>query len=253
MKHVEMRWTSQKVEEAYADPSLTMVAWPVATFTEETLHGLEEQAEAAMNLTCTEVQAGGTIVPAANACFKLVFRQILVQTVVFACGGGWTFRKDRLCHQSSLLGLPGNPSTTSTPALQQALPSSPTMCPLSLKPQLTTSRMITAMTLSPLLSFQRRLRPLKRLIGVLQCWAQWSWTWQLSSVSSCCSLRWRNYPRSHSSAPCSLPLLPGLCWPVLSSCSSLKPLTWWQWDGVQRWMWFGDGVLWSWLAWCCLL
>ena len=74
---VKTRWTSQKVEEAYADPSLTMVAWPVTTFTEETLHGLEEQAEAAFNLTCTEVQAGGTIVPAANACFKLVFQQIL--------------------------------------------------------------------------------------------------------------------------------------------------------------------------------
>eukprot|EP00438_Fugacium_kawagutii_P019877 Skav226850 [mRNA] locus=scaffold455:66018:67620:+ [translate_table: standard] len=70
-------WTSQKVESSYADPSLTMVAWPVTTFTEETLHGLEEQAEAAMNMTCTDVQAGGTIVPASNACFRLVFQQIL--------------------------------------------------------------------------------------------------------------------------------------------------------------------------------
>lgn len=70
-------WTSQKVEANYADPSLTMVAWPVTTFTEEALHGLEEQAEAAMNMTCTDVQAGGTIVPASNACFRLVFQQIL--------------------------------------------------------------------------------------------------------------------------------------------------------------------------------
>lgn len=70
-------WTSQKVESNYADPSLTMVAWPVTSFTEETLHGLEEQAEAAMNMTCTDVQAGGTIVPASNACFRLVFQQIL--------------------------------------------------------------------------------------------------------------------------------------------------------------------------------
>eukprot|EP00438_Fugacium_kawagutii_P008058 Skav223967 [mRNA] locus=scaffold3540:318598:319758:- [translate_table: standard] len=73
-------WTSQKVESNYAAPSLTMVAWPVTTFTKvtkEALQDLEEQAEVAMNLTCTDVQAGGTIVPASNACFRLVFQQIL--------------------------------------------------------------------------------------------------------------------------------------------------------------------------------
>ena len=70
-------WTSQKVNAQYADPSLTMVAWPVTTFTEEALHALEEQAEAAMNMTCTDVQAGGTIVPASNTCFRLVFQEIL--------------------------------------------------------------------------------------------------------------------------------------------------------------------------------
>ena len=35
-------WTAQKVNQNYADPSLTMVAWPVTTFTKEALHTLEE-------------------------------------------------------------------------------------------------------------------------------------------------------------------------------------------------------------------
>lgn len=74
-------WTAQKVNQNYADPSLTMVAWPVTTFTKEALHALEEQAEDAMNMTCTDVQAGGTIVPASNTCFRLVFQQILVMNV----------------------------------------------------------------------------------------------------------------------------------------------------------------------------
>ena len=43
----------------------------------EALHALEEQAEEAMNMTCTDVQAGGTIVPAGNTCFRLVFQEIL--------------------------------------------------------------------------------------------------------------------------------------------------------------------------------
>ena len=74
-------WTAQKVNQNYADPSLTMVAWPVTTFTKEALHALEEQAEDAMNMTCTDVQAGGTIVPASNTCFRLVFQEILVMNV----------------------------------------------------------------------------------------------------------------------------------------------------------------------------
>ena len=32
-------------------------------------------------MTCTDVQAGGTIVPASNTCFRLVFQQILVMNV----------------------------------------------------------------------------------------------------------------------------------------------------------------------------
>ena len=52
-------WTAQKVNERYADATMILVALPVTTFTEETLHGLEEQGEHAMNLTCTDLQAGG--------------------------------------------------------------------------------------------------------------------------------------------------------------------------------------------------
>ena len=74
-------WTAQKVNERYADATMILVALPVTTFTEETLHGLEEQGDHAMNLTCTDLQAGGTIVPAANTCYKLIFQQSAWQSL----------------------------------------------------------------------------------------------------------------------------------------------------------------------------
>ena len=196
-------WTSQKVNAQYADPSLTMVAWPVTTFTEEALKALEEQAEEAMNMTCTDVQAGGTIVPASNTCFRLVFQEILagglgglgrffhVSSVFLyfrSCLVG--FLGIRECEKvgttemkcdifflgwrsRSASGLLGSPSTTSTPARQQALPSSRTTCPRSLKLRPTTSRTITATTSSRRRPSRRQQQKrLKRPTGALLCWEQ---------------------------------------------------------------------------------
>ena len=190
-------WTAQKVNGQYADPSLTMVAWPVTTFTGEALHALEEQAEEAMNMTCTDVQAGGTIVPAGNTCFRLVFQEILAgglrgheRFCVFlyfrSCLVGFlgirecekmrtaemkceTFFLAGFLHSAP--GLLGSPSATSTPARQQALPSSPTTCPPSLKLRPTTSRMIMATTSSRRRPSRRqRQKRLKRLLtGALLC------------------------------------------------------------------------------------
>ena len=74
-------WTAQKVNEQYADASMKLVALPATSITEEGLHALEEQGEEALNLTCTELQNGGTIIPATNTCYKLIFKQSVWQSL----------------------------------------------------------------------------------------------------------------------------------------------------------------------------
>ena len=85
------------------------------------------------------------------------------------------FRSGRNCFLGWRLafctGLRGSPFTTSTPARQQALPSSPTTCPPSLKLRPTTSRTIMATTSSRRRPSRRqRQKRLKRLLtGALLC------------------------------------------------------------------------------------
>ena len=91
-----------------------------------------KQAEDAMNMTCTDVQAGGTIVPAqqhllplglptdsGHECFSRLFFIITYYYLYFRSGRncflGWRL--------AFCTGLRGSPFTTSTPARQQALPS----------------------------------------------------------------------------------------------------------------------------------
>ena len=75
-------WTAQKVDGAYADPAMRLVALPAATHSQQALKDLEAQGTAAMNLaTCTAVQAGGTIIPAANTCYSLQFQESAWQTL----------------------------------------------------------------------------------------------------------------------------------------------------------------------------
>eukprot|EP00931_Biecheleriopsis_adriatica_P015213 TRINITY_DN1175_c0_g1_i5.p1 TRINITY_DN1175_c0_g1~~TRINITY_DN1175_c0_g1_i5.p1 ORF type:complete len:619 (+),score=136.90 TRINITY_DN1175_c0_g1_i5:74-1930(+) len=68
-------WTAQKVEGKYADPRMKLVALPASSVTAAGLDELESAGNAAMELSCTDLSAGQTIVPALNKCYRLVFDQ----------------------------------------------------------------------------------------------------------------------------------------------------------------------------------
>ena len=74
-------WTAQKVDGAYVDPGMKLVALPATSFTDQALHDLEAAGGQAMDLNCTAVQAGGTIVPAANVCYQLEFQATAWQSL----------------------------------------------------------------------------------------------------------------------------------------------------------------------------
>ncbi|CAE7566382.1 nipblb [Symbiodinium sp. CCMP2456] len=77
-------WTAQKTDGGYADPTLKMGALPTATVSQQALSDLEAQGETAMEATdstCTRVQSGGTITPAANTFYILEFQSSAWQSL----------------------------------------------------------------------------------------------------------------------------------------------------------------------------
>ena len=67
-------WTMEKVDGAYADPSMRVVIIPTDTPTEETMHSLEGGVEEMIEGdSCTVVEDGGTMTPisADGSCFEL--------------------------------------------------------------------------------------------------------------------------------------------------------------------------------------
>ena len=67
-------WIAQKVDGGYADPTMKLVALPVDSASEESLEGVEEDGEEAIELEpCTVLNNGDTITPAANTCYLLTF------------------------------------------------------------------------------------------------------------------------------------------------------------------------------------
>jgi len=65
-------WSMQKVGGAYADPSMDLVIIPTATPTEATMESLKYDGSDMLGGTCTVVNHGGSMTPAAGgSCFKL--------------------------------------------------------------------------------------------------------------------------------------------------------------------------------------
>jgi len=66
-------WSMQKVDGAYADPSMRLALIPTATPTEETMEALEKDgSELLLDEDCTVVEDGGSMTPAAGgSCFEL--------------------------------------------------------------------------------------------------------------------------------------------------------------------------------------
>ena len=67
-------WTAQKVDGAYAEAAMKLVALPATDITEAGLHALEEEGKHSMEKNCTEVDAGETILPAEDTCYHLHFQ-----------------------------------------------------------------------------------------------------------------------------------------------------------------------------------
>jgi zinc transporter ZupT len=69
-------WLAQKVNGAYADASMKMVALPASSCTISVLNSLESDGNTGLGLTtCEDVNSGGTITPQANKCYRMVFDQ----------------------------------------------------------------------------------------------------------------------------------------------------------------------------------
>jgi zinc transporter ZupT len=70
-------WTAQKgkTSKKYADATMKMTVLPASAATDAALHALEKEGNHGLEMTCTDVQAGGTITPKEDACYKLVFKQ----------------------------------------------------------------------------------------------------------------------------------------------------------------------------------
>merc|ERR1719201_1785592 len=65
-------WSMQKVDGAYADPSMDLVIIPTATPTEATMEALKYDGSDMLGGTCTVVNDGGSMTPATGgSCFKL--------------------------------------------------------------------------------------------------------------------------------------------------------------------------------------
>merc|ERR1719171_1573625 len=74
-------WGAQKVSGKYVDPTMKLVAIPVAGATAEALAGASGMGTQSMGLSCESVNSGGTIVPMENKCYKLVFDQTSSQSL----------------------------------------------------------------------------------------------------------------------------------------------------------------------------
>lgn len=74
-------WTAQKVDGAYADATMKLVALPAAEATSEQLSALEEEGEHSMEEACTPLEPGGVITPAEHACYELRFDSDLWQSL----------------------------------------------------------------------------------------------------------------------------------------------------------------------------
>jgi hypothetical protein len=67
-------WVAQKVEGAYAEPTLKMVVVATDSTSEDDFEAAQETAETLLEAGgCTAVAAGGTITPSASACIELTF------------------------------------------------------------------------------------------------------------------------------------------------------------------------------------
>lgn len=67
-------WIAQKVDGGYVDPIMRLVAMPVESASEESLEGVEEAGEEAIEAeSCTVLNHGDTITPAADTCYLLTF------------------------------------------------------------------------------------------------------------------------------------------------------------------------------------
>eukprot|EP00242_Pyramimonas_sp_CCMP2087_P009375 CAMPEP_0198212310 /NCGR_PEP_ID=MMETSP1445-20131203/25643_1 /TAXON_ID=36898 /ORGANISM="Pyramimonas sp., Strain CCMP2087" /LENGTH=552 /DNA_ID=CAMNT_0043886727 /DNA_START=176 /DNA_END=1834 /DNA_ORIENTATION=- len=66
-------WTAQAKGDGYAAPHMKMVVLPATSASKSALHALDDQAKAAFETVCTEVEAGGLIAPGAGECYDLHF------------------------------------------------------------------------------------------------------------------------------------------------------------------------------------
>ena len=67
-------WIAQKVDGGYDCPNMKLVALPVESASEESLEGVEEAGEEAIEAeSCTVLNHGDTIIPVADTCYLLTF------------------------------------------------------------------------------------------------------------------------------------------------------------------------------------
>eukprot|EP00747_Dinoflagellata_sp_TGD_P140365 gnl/TRDRNA2_/TRDRNA2_176001_c0_seq2.p1 gnl/TRDRNA2_/TRDRNA2_176001_c0~~gnl/TRDRNA2_/TRDRNA2_176001_c0_seq2.p1 ORF type:complete len:494 (+),score=92.28 gnl/TRDRNA2_/TRDRNA2_176001_c0_seq2:134-1483(+) len=71
----EYIWTAQKVDGAYADPTMKMAVLPAALATATFLDALKDEGAHSLDADCTAVQPNSEINPMAGRCYKLVFDQ----------------------------------------------------------------------------------------------------------------------------------------------------------------------------------
>lgn len=80
------KWGAQKVKGkantwAYADATMKMAAIPVGGATAQSLTNAESAGATALALACEEVRDLGTITPAENKCYTLIFDELKSQTM----------------------------------------------------------------------------------------------------------------------------------------------------------------------------
>jgi len=74
-------WTAQKVEGAYADASMKLVALAASSATADVLHNLEVEGLHSMGLVCINAKPGSVISPKEDACYNLQFGQDVWQSL----------------------------------------------------------------------------------------------------------------------------------------------------------------------------
>jgi len=72
-------WTAQKTKGSnglrYLDPNMKLAAIPVSKADDATLHKVKAEGDHAMEMKCTDLQAGDTITPMEDKCYKLIFSE----------------------------------------------------------------------------------------------------------------------------------------------------------------------------------